>query len=104
MLKRARQIIEDATSELPAILDFKKAIEASDEETSESIENTALDFIENEVGRYDWLVNWEVYKSKHDVASKVQEYLNYYAIIDVTPEDVITFIDKLKQERPGHWD
>lgn len=66
------------------------------------VEEIAADFVENEVGRFDWLQNWTLYKEKHDAFVKVRKYLSNHRI-NARPEEVIGEIDRMARSNPGRW-
>jgi hypothetical protein len=65
-------------------------------------EEIAADFIENEVGRFDWMVNWNKIKSKGNPVHKVMDYLETYGI-DADPEEIVDIIDQMVIDNPGRW-
>jgi hypothetical protein len=73
-----------------------------DEDEEDPIEDIAADFIENEVGHYDWMVNWPVWKAKGDPLPRVQAYLDTYGI-QADARAVIAEIERLVVENPGRW-
>lgn len=62
----------------------------------------ALDFIEDEVGRFSPAANWERYKAKNDLIPAVTAWLGYYAIKDVTPDRLVQAIDR-NVAKSGSW-
>jgi hypothetical protein len=68
----------------------------------DSIEDTALDFVENEVGRHNWKENWQKWKAKPDLRATVQAWLHRYEI-DHDPQGLIEYIDRLSATRHGKW-
>lgn len=68
-----------------------------------TIDDVAADYMENEIGRHDWSVNWPKYKSKHpDLKAKVQSWLERYEI-DHDPQGLIDFLDRMVATRSGKW-
>jgi hypothetical protein len=71
-------------------------------DADESVADIAADFIENEVGRFDWVNNWQVVRSKGDPLGKVQAYLDQYGLV-ADAQAVVDAIDQLAAENPGRW-
>lgn len=69
---------------------------------SESVGDIAADFIENEVGRFDWINNWNVISEREDPVERVQQYLDNYAIV-ADARKVVEYINWLALENPGRW-
>ena len=60
-------------------------------------------FVENELGRHDWLHNWPVWKLKNqDYLSKIRSYFHQLGE-DVNLEEVARYIDQMIITRPGRW-
>ena len=70
----------------------------ADEDTAE----IAADFIENEVGRFDWVNNWQVIKAKEDPVAKVQSYLTAYGLV-ADAQKIADAVDQMAAENPGRW-
>lgn len=66
------------------------------------MEDVALDFIENEVGRHDWAKNWDVYRAKPGLRERIAAWLAN-AGYEAEPEAVEKAIDQLILTRPGRW-
>lgn len=69
---------------------------------SEPAEEIAADFIENEVGRFDWVNNWRTIREREDPVQKVRAYLLLYDI-RANPEEIVNIIDRMAQGNPGRW-
>lgn len=81
---------------MDAALHFRPRVE-------HALEDVALDYVENEVGRHDWSANWQKLKQKHpDMKSKIQAWLQRYEI-DHDPQGLIDFLDRMVTTRPGKW-
>ena len=100
MNQNSKQLIESALG-MPKTADFEIAVQQAN--GPEDVEDIALSFVEDEVGRFDWMNNWEKFKLKHNAVSKMRAYLKYMKYSDVKAEDVVKFIDGLVVERPGRW-
>lgn len=100
MIQNAKQLIESAIG-MPKEEDFKVAIQIVN--GPDDVEDIALSFVEDEVGRFDWMNNWKKFKLRHNAVSKVRSYLQYLNYPDVKAVDVVKFIDALVDERPGRW-
>ena len=77
-------------------------VEAILEEEPESVEEIAADFVENELGRFDWMRNWAVIKGKEDPVAKVKAYLDYYGL-RADPQQIVDEIERLVEKVPGRW-
>lgn len=66
-------------------------------------DDLAADFIENEIGRHDWMNNWTVWKDKHpDYRERIRTWLEKLGE-NLPPEDLIQAIDRMKILVPGKW-
>lgn len=66
-------------------------------------EDLVSTFIENELGRHDWMNNWPAYKSKYpNFLEKIRGYFHRLGE-DVNPEEIAKFIDDMIVQRPGKW-
>lgn len=65
-------------------------------------EDLALLFMEEEVGRFDWVNNWPKLKQTTDVRQRVQDWLNALQI-EHNPDEIISYLDRLIAERSGRW-
>lgn len=72
----------------------------------DDVEDLAADFIEQEVGRFDWKVNWPKVKEKHptpdQLRARVQAWLDHMEI-DHDPQGIIDYLDTMVAERHGFW-
>lgn len=73
----------------------------SDEDV-ESTQDVAADFIEDELGRFDWMNNWRVIREREDPVAKVQAYLDTYGIV-ADARQVVDYIDQMTVKNPGRW-
>jgi hypothetical protein len=64
--------------------------------------NLACDYIEGEVGRYDWERNWADHIKNGDTNEKVRAWLQFYEI-DHDPEAIVAYIQNMVKMRPGKW-
>jgi len=62
----------------------------------------AADFIEDEVGRFDWQSNWKTLKSKVNIIDKVQAYLKNYGLT-ANAQEIVNIIDSMSADNPGRW-
>jgi len=69
---------------------------------TEDVADIAADFVENEIGRFDWVNNWSVVRGKRDVVAMVQQYLTKYGLT-ADPVAVVAQIDQMASENPGRW-
>ncbi len=65
-------------------------------------EEIAADFIENEVGRFDWVNNWQAIKKRGDPVARVRAYLLLYDL-RANPVEIVNIIDQMAQNNPGRW-
>jgi hypothetical protein len=67
-------------------------------------EDLAYEFMEQEVGRYDWKNNWPKFKANHDgiLVQRVQAWLDYLGI-DYDANEIINFLDKMVKTENGKW-
>lgn len=66
-------------------------------------EDAASDFIEQELGRHDWMNNWPTWKQKHpDYRTKLGEWLQR-AGYATSSEAVEKAIDDMILRTPGRW-
>ena len=97
MSRKARRLIEKVAS------DFKQDVFAAVGAVGdESTEDIAIEFIESEVGRYDWMRNWPVYKTKWSPVHKVGAWMRRVGY-EGSAKDVVRFIDWMVVNRPGRW-
>lgn len=59
-----------------------------------NVEDVAANFIEDEVGRHDWVRNWEAFKDKNDPVHRIEQWARGYAM-RVDPNDVVSTIDQM---------
>jgi len=70
--------------------------------TSTDIEDVALLFVEEEVGRFDWRNNWPKIKAQGTARQRVQEWLSALNL-EHNPDEIVSCLDKLLAERSGRW-
>jgi hypothetical protein len=68
----------------------------------ESLIEIAADFVEDEIGHYDWVNNWRVVKGREDVVAKVAGYLREYSLPG-DPQEIVNIIDRMASDNPGRW-
>ncbi len=66
------------------------------------IEDIACDFIENEVGRLDWMRNWEVFKRKPNAGELAAQWLSDMGH-SFTPQELFSHIEGMVGRRAGKW-
>jgi len=65
----------------------------------------AAEYIEGEVGRFDWQHNWPKHKenSGSDLGTKVADWLRHYEV-DHDPAAIVNYLDDLLARNPeGKW-
>lgn len=98
-MSRIHLAVESDDPVLTARLVAEALIEMDD---SESVAEIAADFIENEVGRLDWINNWSVVREREDPVAMVQLYLDDFDIV-ADPVKIVEYIDRLARVNPGKW-
>jgi hypothetical protein len=66
------------------------------------LDDLAVSFIEDDLGRHDWENNWKTLKNKGAVQERIQAWLQLYEI-DHDPQAIAEYIDNLLITRPGKW-
>jgi hypothetical protein len=89
----ARTIREAAQSLVEVLLE---------DDDPEDLQDIAYDFIENELGRFDWVKNWWTLRQQGLAESRMQAYLEQYAI-DADAATVTAYIDRMVLTNPGTW-
>lgn len=71
---------------------------------AQDTEDLAYEFMEQEVGRFDWAANWPKFKANHAgiLVQRVQAWLNYLGI-DYDPNEIIQFLDHMVETGAGKW-
>lgn len=70
--------------------------------THPDTEDLALLFMEEEIGRFDWTSNWPKIKESGTARQRVQNWLSALQI-EHSPDEIISYLDKLTAERSGRW-
>lgn len=65
-------------------------------------EDLACTFLEEEVGRFDWINNWKTIKSSGAALNRVREWLSLVNI-QHDPQAIVEYLDKLATTRTGRW-
>lgn len=90
--------------DLDAVLPSPETRRARDNDRTRFIEELACDFIEEEIGRHDWLNNWEQVKNRRNIESMVFWWLERIGAEDVTAGEIVDYIDKFVEEHGhGRW-
>jgi hypothetical protein len=66
------------------------------------VEDLALTFKEEELGRFDWNNNWQKIKADGTARGRIGRWLEALQI-DASPEDIMAYLDRTAAERPGQW-
>jgi hypothetical protein len=66
------------------------------------VEDAALLFLEEEIGRFDWQANWEKVKSKGGIQDRIQHWLSVLGV-DLNPNEIVSYLDRLAVGRAGRW-
>jgi len=87
-------------------MNTRRIIEAMDEGLEELTHSLAADFVENEVGRHDFLKNWPQWKARQDPVAAVQAWLSKLPIpveSPVTAHGIVAEIERVYAlGRPWH--
>lgn len=69
---------------------------------NDDVEDTALAFVESELGRHDWQNNWRTAKARGTAMPRLEAWLR---VMDsgVASAEVYAYIDKLVDNRSGRW-
>lgn len=82
----------------------KAALDADNNQ--DNIQDLAYAFMEDEVGRFDWRINWPKFKSnlgsQENVVNYVQAWLDT-ASISCNPQSIISYLDTFCSEQVGRW-
>ena len=65
-------------------------------------EDLACQFMEDEVGRFDFRNNWAKVKEKGGVRQRIQQWLEALNA-DGNPDEIIEYLDRLVTDRAGNW-
>lgn len=71
-----------------------------------SDDDLAAEFIEQEVGHYDWANNWPVFKARFPDQQSLLEHVRAWLDrmeIDHDPQSVVNYLNAMVTERPGKW-
>ena len=68
------------------------------------VHDTALDYMEGEVGRHDWKRNWDDHKKKYGIGlkQKVADWLKHFEI-DHDPQGIIDYLNDETAMHDGKW-
>jgi len=80
----------------------KAIVEVLLDEEPESIQEITADFVENELGRFDWMNNWRVIKANGQAVERIEAYLGYMGI-QANPMEIVNEIERMARETPGRW-
>lgn len=89
-------LVDNLDNLLPYPLPTDTPVEVPDPEWADE----ALDFVEEEVGRFDWENNWRLLKQHHNMAERVQNWLDRYGISG-DADGIVKYIDQLTLNRSG---
>lgn len=67
------------------------------------VEDLAATFVEQELGRHDWAMNWSAYKVKYpDFLGRIRGFFHRLGE-EVNPEEIARHIEAMIVQRPGRW-
>lgn len=70
--------------------------------SSLDVEDAALHFVEEELGRFDAKNNWETLKRKGVAETRIRAFLEALRL-DNSPAEIATYLDRFFTERAGRW-
>jgi hypothetical protein len=65
-------------------------------------EDLACQFMEDEVGRFDFRTNWAKLKQTNNVRQRIQQWLEALKV-EGNPDAIIEYLDRLVADRAGSW-
>lgn len=68
----------------------------------DDVEDVASDFVEQELGRFDWRNNWEASKRSGTALPRIRAWLASQNS-QLRAEDIADWIDTTARDRPGRW-
>lgn len=66
------------------------------------VEDLALLYVEEEVGRFDWKKNWAAVKQKGGVRERLEQWLKSIQE-QASPDEIISYLDRMCSDRAGIW-
>lgn len=66
------------------------------------VEDLALEFMETEVGRFDWIHNWPKVKATGTAPQRIKQWLEAMNV-EASPDEIIEYLDNLVTKRAGRW-
>lgn len=66
------------------------------------VEDVALQFVEDEIGRFDFRNNWAKVMEKGTMRQRLREWLDALNI-EANPDEIIGYLDRLVVDRAGNW-
>lgn len=97
-----RKAAESQNDSEAANLVVEALLEMDEPEPTEEIKDIAADFVENGLGHYDWMGNWELVKRKGEALDRIQSYLNAYGI-QADAREVLAAVEWRLVNTPGVW-
>lgn len=70
--------------------------------SSADVEDLALLFVEEELGRYDFKNNWKRLKESGKARARIENWLTGLGT-DASPDEIIESLDRIAKERSGPW-
>lgn len=65
-------------------------------------EDLACQYMEDEVGRFDFRTNWKKLKETNDVRQRIRQWLEALNV-EGNPDEIIGYLDRLVADRAGNW-
>lgn len=73
------------------------------QQSPQELDDHVATFVEQELGRHDWMHNWPAWKTKYpNYREKIRSFF-WQLGVDIDPDDVIRHIDNMILTRPGRW-
>lgn len=69
---------------------------------SHDTEDLALEFVEEELGRFDWRANWATAKARGNLRERISQWLDAQGV-EHDPDAIIACLEALVSGRPGRW-
>ena len=67
-----------------------------------AIDEIAADFVEEEIGRYDWRANWQSRSKSGDIHAQISQWLGRHGL-NADPLSIIQTLDRWARKRPKRW-
>lgn len=79
-----------------------KAIQIIEMMAAEEAEDMAANFVEQALGRHDWLNNWKRLKEKKEEEQRIRAWIGQYQI-ETDPQSIISVLDMWATGQHRQW-